>query len=110
MAGKLIDLKAEVLKALGHPTRLLIVEMLAKGEKCVCEINEAIAADHSTISKHLSVLRNSGVVSDRKQGLKVYYKLEVPCLLKFIDCITSVIESRAKKEMFALENRNENLV
>lgn len=107
---RLIDLKAEVLKALGHPTRLLIVEMLGEGEKCVCEINKSIAADHSTISKHLSILKNSGVVSDRKQGLKVFYKLEVPCLLKFIDCITVVIESRAKKEMLALENRNENLV
>jgi len=109
MMERLIDLKAEVLKALGHPTRLLIVEMLGEGEKCVCEINRAIAADHSTISKHLSILKQAGVVSDRKQGLKVFYKLEVPCLLKFIGCITSVIESRTKKEMLALENRNENL-
>ena len=108
MAENLIDLKADVLKALSHPTRLLIVEMLGYGDKCVCEINEAIAADHSTISKHLSILKKAGVVSYRKQGLKVYYKLEVPCILKFIDCITSVIESRAKREMFALENRNEN--
>jgi len=108
MAGKLIDLKAEVLKALGHPTRLLIVEMLGDGEKCVCEINKAIAADHSTVSKHLSILKKAGVLTDRKQGLKVYYKLEVPCILKFIGCITSVIESRAKKEISALENRNEN--
>jgi DNA-binding transcriptional ArsR family regulator len=108
MAEKLIDLKAEVLKALGHPTRLSIVEMLGEGEKCVCEINESITADHSTISKHLSILKKAGVVSDRKEGLKVYYRLEVPCILKFIYCIISVIESRAKREIYALENRNEN--
>jgi ArsR family transcriptional regulator len=103
--NKLIELKAEVLKALGHPTRLAIVEMLAKGEKCVCEINERITADHSTISKHLSILKNAGILSDRKQGLNVYYKLEVTCVMNFIGCITSVIESRAKRELKALKGK-----
>ena len=102
---KLIELKADVLKALGHPTRLAIVEMLAAGEKCVCEINEKISADHSTISKHLSVLKKAGILSDRKQGLNVFYTLEVPCIIKFIGCITSVIESRAKKELAALKSK-----
>jgi DNA-binding transcriptional ArsR family regulator len=100
---RLIELKAEVLKALGHPTRLTIVEMLANGEHCVCEINEKIRADHSTISKHLSILKKAGILSDRKQGLNVYYKLEVTCVMNFIGCITSVIESRAHKELAALK-------
>lgn len=100
---KMIELKAEVLKALGHPTRLAIVEMLAEGERCVCEINKLINADHSTISKHLTVLRKAGILSDRKQGLNVFYKLEVPCVLKFIGCITSVIETRVRKELEALK-------
>jgi DNA-binding transcriptional ArsR family regulator len=103
MENRLIELKAEVLKALGHPTRLAMVEMLAAGEKCVCELNKKITADHSTISKHLSILKSAGILSDRKQGLNVYYKLEVTCVLKFIDCITSVIESRARKELDALK-------
>jgi DNA-binding transcriptional ArsR family regulator len=105
MDEKLIVLKAEILKALGHPTRLAIVEMLGGGERCVCEINERIQADHSTVSRHLSILKKAGVLSDRKEGLKVYYKLEVPCILNFINCIVSVIESRAKKELAALKNR-----
>ncbi|MCP4580648.1 MAG: winged helix-turn-helix transcriptional regulator [candidate division Zixibacteria bacterium] len=105
MDKKLIELKAEVLKALGHPTRLLIVEMLADGERCVCELNENIEADHSTISKHLSILKKAGVLTDRKEGLKVYYKLEVPCILKFTDCITNVIESRTKRELSALKGK-----
>ncbi len=100
---KMIELKAEVLKALGHPTRLTIVEMLAEGEKCVCEINEHIGADSSTISKHLSLLKKAGILSDRKQGLNVYYKLEVPCVMKFIGCIASVIEARVRKEVEALK-------
>jgi len=101
---KIIELKAEILKALGHPTRLAIVEMLAEGEKCVCKINDQIDADHSTISKHLSILKQVGLLSDRKQGLNVYYKLEVPCVMNFIGCITSVIESRANSELKALKS------
>ena len=102
---QLAELKADVLKAISHPTRLMIVEMLAAGEKCVCELNEAFDADHSTISKHLSVLRKAGVVSDRKEGLKVFYKLEVSCIVNFINCITSVIETRAQKDLSALKGK-----
>lgn len=105
MNESLIGLKADILKALGHPTRLAIVEMLGAGERCVCEINERIRADHSTVSKHLSILKKAGVLADRKQGLKVFYKLEVPCILNFMNCLVSVIESRAKRQMAALKSR-----
>lgn len=102
MDNRLIELKAEILKALGHPTRLSIVEMLASGERCVCELNEHIEADHSTISKHLSILKQAGLVSDRKNGLKVYYKLEAPCVIRFIECISQVISSRIRKQLTVL--------
>jgi DNA-binding transcriptional ArsR family regulator len=98
-------LKSEVLKALAHPTRLMIVEMLAKGERCVCEINESFDADHSTISKHLAILKQAGLLCDRKDGLKVYYRLECPCIIDFIKCITGVIQSRAKKDLAAINQR-----
>lgn len=97
------ELKADVLKALAHPTRLTMVEALANGEKCVCELNEFFAADHSTISKHLTILKLSGLVSDRKDGLKVYYRLECPCIMDFIKCITDVIQSRARKDLEVLK-------
>ena len=58
----LIEAKTAVLKALAHPTRLFMVETLAKGEKCVCKFVEAIEADFSTISNHLAVLINAGLV------------------------------------------------
>jgi DNA-binding transcriptional ArsR family regulator len=99
---KLAELKAEVLKAMAHPTRLYMLEVLAKGERCVCELNELVEADHSTISKHLAILKQSGLVSDRKDGLKVYYKLEAPCVLGFMQCITNVISSRARKRLTVL--------
>lgn len=102
---RLATLKAEVLKTLSHPTRLFIVEMLAKGEKCVCELNRNLEVDHSTISKHLSVLKKAGVVSGRKEGLKVYYRLEAPCIVDFIKCITNVIEVKAKRDLSTLKRR-----
>ena len=69
--------RARVFKALGHPTRLFIVEQLAKGERCVCELKEMIDADLSTISKHLSVLKNAGLVTDDKRGANVFYRLRI---------------------------------
>lgn len=79
--------RSQVFKALGHPTRLLFVEALAKGEKCVCELQEMASSDMSTVSKHLSLLKKAGIVTDRKEGLWVYYRLRVPCIMKFFDCL-----------------------
>ena len=89
----LLTAKAKILKALGHPTRLYIVEELARGEQCVCQFVEVIDADFSTVSKHLSVLKEAGVVQDRKEGQKVIYSLKVPCVIDFIGCIEAVIRN-----------------
>ena len=91
--------KANVLKALGHPTRLWMAEQLEGGEKCVCELAEFIDADFSTISKHLSILKQAGVVSDEKRGKQVYYKLKVPCILKFMSCVEAVIKAQAEEHL-----------
>ncbi len=87
----LLAARAEVFKALGHPTRLAIVDMLADGERCVCEINEQIDSDMSTVSRHLSVLRSVGVLSSDKRGNQVFYHLECPCITSFYGCLESVI-------------------
>ncbi len=84
--------RARIIKALAHPSRLLIVEELARGERCVCELTELVGADISTVSKHLSVLKRAGIVSDDKRGLQVFYRLRVPCIIRFLDCIEAVIE------------------
>ncbi|SHO43629.1 ArsR/SmtB family transcription factor [Desulfopila aestuarii] len=89
----LIEAKANVFKALGHPTRLWIAEQLADGERCVCEFVEKVDADFSTISKHLSVLKQAGVVVDEKRGKMVYYRLKVPCILKYMPCIEEVVQA-----------------
>ena len=82
--------QAQVLKALAHPTRLLLVEEMARKSKCVCELTDAAGLDISTVSKHLALLRNAGIVEDEKRGLKVFYSLKTPCVLNFFKCVESV--------------------
>lgn len=94
----LYEAKAEVLKALAHPTRLWIVETLAAGERCVCEFVDAVDVDFSTISKHLTVLKQAGVIGDEKRGKRVFYHLKTPCALNFIGCVESVIHERIKTQ------------
>jgi DNA-binding transcriptional ArsR family regulator len=84
--------KADVFKALSHPTRLWMAEKLADGERCVCEFVEYVDADFSTVSKHLSVLRQAGIVDVEKRGKKVFYSLKVPCVLQFMHCVEEVIQ------------------
>jgi ArsR family transcriptional regulator len=98
------EARAKILKALAHPSRLYIVEELEKGERCVCQFADEIGADMSTVSKHLSVLKQAGIVVDEKRGNQVFYQLRVPCILNFFGCIESVLENQAK-EQSALLNR-----
>ncbi|MGK2907014.1 MAG: ArsR/SmtB family transcription factor [Desulfuromonadales bacterium] len=93
-----LDARARVLKAMAHSTRLFIIEELEKGEQCVCDLTAMIGADISTVSKHLTVLRQAGIVLDDKRGNQVFYRLRVPCILNFFGCVESVLESRAKDQ------------
>ncbi len=90
--------RANVIKAIGHPTRLFMIDELSKGERCVCELTRMVGADVSTISKHLSILKNAGIVRDAKRGVQVFYSLRVPCILKFFSCVEAVIESNIKEQ------------
>ena len=92
------EARAAIIKAMAHPTRLFMVEELSRGERCVCELTEMVGADVSTVSKHLSVLKNVGIVQDDKRGSQVFYSLLVPCVLNFFSCVESVLESQAKAQ------------
>lgn len=82
-----IDAKVKIFKALGHPVRLRIVEKLAEGEQCVCLLLEMFDIDISTLSRHLSVLKNAEIVIDEKRGKNVFYRLALPCILKMCSCL-----------------------
>ena len=91
------ELRARIIKAMAHPTRLFIVDELSRGERCVCELTEMVGADISTVSKHLSVLKNVGILEDHKQGSQVYYKLRCTCVLSFLNCVESVLQISARE-------------
>jgi DNA-binding transcriptional ArsR family regulator len=90
--------RARIMKALAHPTRLLIVDRLAGREYCVNELTDIAGCDVSTMSRHLGVLRNAGVVSDEKRGACIYYTLRCRCILGFFSCTDNVLEKIKEKE------------
>lgn len=87
------EAKSRIFKALAHPTRLFIVDELAERERCVLDLTEMIGADMSTVSKHLSILKGAGIISDDKRGTQVFYTLKFPCVLNFFSCVADVQES-----------------
>jgi DNA-binding transcriptional ArsR family regulator len=89
---------AEILKALAHPVRVMIVDALKKSDRCVCELNELVDIDQSGISRHLAMLKKAGIVTDRREGMKVFYHLESPCILRAFECTLQVIRSEAKRK------------
>lgn len=93
------DARAKILKALAHPTRLFIVDELFRGPRCVQELTEMIGSDTSTVSKHLSVLKNANVVSDEKRGTQVFYTLKMPCAVKFFNCIEDIMFTNIAEQM-----------
>jgi ArsR family transcriptional regulator len=82
--------QAEIIKAMAHPTRLLILNSLKKKETCVCELRKLVGDDLSTVSKHLSVLKNAGLVAARREGNWLHYRLLCPCVLEFSACIAGL--------------------
>ncbi|MBD3366682.1 MAG: metalloregulator ArsR/SmtB family transcription factor [Candidatus Eisenbacteria bacterium] len=86
--------RAEIIKAMAHATRLYIVDVLSEGERCVNDLTELVGADMSTVSRHLSVLRSAGIVSAEKRGSHIYYHLQVPCVLRFFECVEAVLRGR----------------
>jgi ArsR family transcriptional regulator len=92
-----MECRAKVMKALAHSSRLFIVDELSRGERCVCELTEMIGADVSTVSKHLAVLREAGLVLDERRGVQIFYRLRVPCILNFFGCVEAVLEETARE-------------
>lgn len=85
-----LERRTTVMKALAHPSRLLMVEALSSGERCVRDLKELVGADLSTVSKHLSLLKAAGIALSEKRGQQVFYRLRVPCLLSFFSCVDAV--------------------
>lgn len=90
---KRIDYEAQskVMKALAHPSRLLIAHALLDHELCVCELRELLKQNLSTVSRHLSVLKNAGLLIEEKRGLYVYYHLCCDSLRDFLRSMNNLV-------------------
>lgn len=82
---------AELLKALSDVTRLKMVHLLREGELCVCEIMYALDKPQSTVSHHLNLLKNAGLIKWRKEGIWTHYQLSNPQILEYIENLTKSI-------------------
>jgi ArsR family transcriptional regulator len=82
--------QAQMFKALAHPGRLLMVDELSRGERCVCELAALLQVEMPTASRHLAQLKHAGIVEDDKRGAQVFYALKTPCVMNFFQCVASV--------------------
>ena len=89
--------QAEIAKAIAHPLRIAIIDFLRDGEQCVCDIAQHVDSERSNVSRHLSVMAKAGLLDYYKDGLKVIYKLETPCVLDFLSCTSQVLKKQAKE-------------
>lgn len=91
------ELEADLLKALGHPARLQIVEILARQETCVCELMPQIGLEQSNLSQHLKLLRRHGLVESRREGSQVFYRLANRSLLNVISAATDTVQENLER-------------
>jgi len=87
-------LRSNVVKAMAHPTRLLVMEALTHGERCVNDLTEMAGCDVTTLSKHLALMRKAGLLLCEKRGVSVFYTIACPCFLEFFRCIDLIVSNR----------------
>lgn len=87
---------SEIFKALSHPTRLFIVHSIKDKRMSVKELTELVGVDISTISKHLTILKNSRIIKGEKEKNFIYYTLAIPCVLDFMSCAVNIINKKNK--------------
>ncbi len=94
-----LELRAKIFKALGHPSRLKMVESLFAGERCVCELQAMVGSDISTVSKHLNILKEAGILQDERRGTNIYYSLRMKCVANFLGCVEDFVGERLQEQI-----------
>ncbi|MFW6415690.1 MAG: ArsR/SmtB family transcription factor [Thermodesulfobacteriota bacterium] len=98
------EVRARIMKSLGHPTRMFIVDELSRKERCVGELTEMVGADTSTVSKHLSILKESGIIDYEKRGTQIYYHIAAPCVLDFFSCLENMVQTNVNRQLTGLQD------
>ncbi|MCK5823519.1 MAG: winged helix-turn-helix transcriptional regulator [Bacteroidales bacterium] len=86
--------KAEIFKALAHPTRLFIIHTIKDEKLSVKELSEIVGIDISTMSKHLDILKKNKIIVGEKEKNFIYYYLAIPCVLDFMSCAVKVVNKK----------------
>lgn len=92
-AGELQLFKARFFRALAHPTRIRMLEILVRGGRTVQELQEALTLDQPIVSQQLAVLRNQGIVSAQKEGLSVRYEVRDPLVGQLLDLARRIFDN-----------------
>lgn len=85
---------AEILKVLAHPVRLFIVDRLGGGPLSVSELLQEVEGNMPTLSRHLSLLKGSGIVKSVQKGNQRYYHLQLTCALEFTLCCNNLLSEK----------------
>ena len=93
----LIDLESSYLKAMAQPTRLRILYFLKDGEKCACEIIPRMKEDQSNISRHLTHMRDMGILESRREGASIYYKIKNKRIFSLLSLVDEMVKAEIKE-------------
>jgi len=102
-SNELYELRARIAKALAHPSRLRVLDALRERELSVGELTKLVGSDQSTVSKHLSILREVGFLRVRKEGTQSLYSVKCQCLDGFFQCIESVLRQNLAEQQALVE-------
>lgn len=86
--------QSDLFKAVSHPVRLAILEILRDGEQCVCHMEAMLKLRQAYISQHLMVLREAGVLADRRDGWNMYYRIVKPEIFTVLDAMNAMTGGR----------------
>jgi len=103
MARDIAEMEARILRALSNPIRIRIVEFLKGGEKCVCEIYPELGVEQSNLSRHLSVMKSAGIISDRRQGINIYYSVTDGRIFNLLDLVSEILKSQLERDRELIE-------
>jgi len=98
------EVRARIMKALGHPTRMFIVDELSRKDRCVGDLTQMVGADTSTVSKHLSILKEAGIIDYEKRGTQIHYHIAAPCVLDFFSCLENMVQMNVNRQLTGLQD------
>jgi len=84
------ETQSDLLKAIAHPTRLAILDILREGEQCVCHMEATLSLRQAYISQQLMILKVAGLIESRRDGLNLYYRVNKPEIFNVVDTLSSV--------------------